>query len=147
MNSFSNYIWGPGSSAGAGTPQARATSTGAQKRPIQQAGMGRLNERVAVITGGTRGIGYAITRAYALEGARVVLCSRHPESVSRAVSNLRSEGLQASGIPADGGSRLGLRDLMAHALQEFGRLDIWFNNAALSAPYGPSWLVDEETFE
>jgi NAD(P)-dependent dehydrogenase (short-subunit alcohol dehydrogenase family) len=109
--------------------------------------MGRLDEKVAVITGGTRGIGYAITHAYALEGARVVLCSRHPESVSRAVSSLQSEGLQARGIPADASSRLDLQNLMAHALLEFGQLDIWINNAALGAPYGPTWLVEEETFE
>jgi NAD(P)-dependent dehydrogenase (short-subunit alcohol dehydrogenase family) len=59
--------------------------------------MNSLVNKVAVITGGTRGLGLAIARAYAREGAAVALASRSAEAVERAVTLLRGEGAQVRG--------------------------------------------------
>ena len=99
---------------------------------------GILEGKVAVITGGTRGLGLAIARAYACEGAAVVVASRTPSSVEEAVTNLRGEGLQASGQPCDVGDLSQVDDLVGHALSTFGGLDVWVNNAGLSAAHGPT---------
>ena len=97
--------------------------------------MNLLEGKVAVITGGTRGLGLGIAQACAREGARVVVSSRSADSVSPAVAQLRASGAQANGRTCDVGSLPGVEALARHALEAFGRFDIWVNNAGLSAPY------------
>jgi glucose 1-dehydrogenase len=105
---------------------------------------GLLVAKVAVITGGTRGLGLAIAQAYAREGAAVVVASRTPSSVEQAVINLNNEGLQASGQPCNVADLLQLEELAKHTLNTFGRLDVWVNNAGLSAAHGPTIDVPPE---
>ncbi len=105
-----------------------------------------LTGKVAVITGGTRGLGVAIARAYAKEGAAVVVASRTQSSVDRAVDGLRADGARAAGIVCDVGDVGQVHALAQHAVDRFGRLDIWVNNAGLSAPYGPTLEVPPEQF-
>lgn len=94
--------------------------------------------KVAVITGGTRGLGLAIAQACAREGAAVIVASRTPDSVEQAVLSLKKEGLQASGQPCDVADLAQVEELAEHALNIFGRLDVWVNNAGLSAAHGPT---------
>lgn len=108
---------------------------------------GILQDKVAVITGGTRGLGLEIARAYAAQGAQVVIASRSQDSVNQALSLLEREGFSAAGIPCQVASREEVERLASFALETFGRLDIWVNNAALSAPYGPTAAIDPEIFE
>ena len=108
--------------------------------------MGSLDNKIAVITGGTRGFGLAIARAYAKEGAAVVIGSRSEGSVSQAVALLSAEGAQASGIVCDIAVPQTIQALAEHAIRLFDRFDIWVNNAAVSAPYGPTVLIPEEYF-
>lgn len=105
---------------------------------------GVLAGKVAVITGGTRGLGLAIARAYAQEGASVVIASRSVEGVEQAVKTLSTEGGQVSGQPYDVGELGQVESLAAHALTTFGRLDVWVNNAGISAPYGPTIHIPPE---
>jgi len=105
---------------------------------------GLLRSKVAVITGGTRGLGLAIAQAYAHEGAAVVVASRTPTSVEQAVISLKNEGLQASGQPCDVAHLPQVEALAEHALNTFGRLDVWVNNAGLSATHGPTIHVPPE---
>ncbi|MEJ2262629.1 MAG: SDR family NAD(P)-dependent oxidoreductase [Anaerolineales bacterium] len=109
--------------------------------------MGLLDGRIAVITGGTRGFGYAVAQAYTHEGAKVVLASRSEEAVQRAVGNLTGAGAGATGIPCDVGDFEQVQALSEHAINSFGRYDIWVNNAGLSAPYGPTADIPVDEFE
>lgn len=106
----------------------------------------KLQDRVAVITGGTRGLGRAIAEAYAREGAAVVVASRSAESVRTAVDELRAAGYQADGMPCDVGDLHQVRALAERARTSFGGLDIWVNNAGISGIYGPTLRTPIERF-
>jgi glucose 1-dehydrogenase len=108
--------------------------------------MGVLEGKIAVITGGTRGLGLAIAKAYTQEGAAVVVGSRSQLSVDVAVAALSATGGRASGLACDVANLDQVRALADHAIQVFGRYDIWVNNAGLSAPYGPTVAMAPEEF-
>jgi len=108
--------------------------------------MGRLDQKTAVITGGTRGIGFAIARAFAAEGAAVVIASRSAESVERTVEKIRSAGHRASGMAIDVGDLGQVKALAQHAVDTFGGFDIWINNAGVGGPYGPTVELTAEAF-
>ena len=109
--------------------------------------MGRLENKVAVITGGTRGLGLAIAQAYAREGAAVFIASRSPSSVDKAIGLLKATGARVDGLAGDVGELADVQAIADRALQTFGRFDIWINNAGLGAPYGPSADVPLRRFE
>jgi NAD(P)-dependent dehydrogenase (short-subunit alcohol dehydrogenase family) len=108
--------------------------------------MGKLDGKVAVITGGTRGLGLAIARAFAREGAAVVVASRSAGSVEEAVAALKQAGARAAGQACDVGDLAQVEALAAYAETTFGKLDVWVNNAGLSAAYGPTAGVWPEEF-
>jgi glucose 1-dehydrogenase len=99
---------------------------------------GILKDKVAVITGGSRGLGLAIALAYAREGAKIVVASRTQRSVDSAVELLRQAGAQATGLTCDVADITQVEALAEQARHKFGHIDIWVNNAGLSAPYGPT---------
>jgi NAD(P)-dependent dehydrogenase (short-subunit alcohol dehydrogenase family) len=98
----------------------------------------RLDGRVALVTGGTRGIGRAIAEGFGHAGARVVVASRKPEACAATEAALRSEGIDAAGIASHMGSLEDVRALVAATVERFGAIDIIVNNAAnaLSEPIG-----------
>ncbi len=93
----------------------------------------RLSGKAIVVTGSTRGIGRAIAEACAAEGARVVISSRRPAAVDEAVRALGQRGWQVTGLPADVSIPGDLERLLQHAIQTWGRVDVWVNNAGLSS--------------
>jgi len=97
-----------------------------------------LQNKVAVITGSSRGLGLAIAQTYARAGAKIVVASRSQRSVDAAVEMLRQSGAQATGMACDVADIAQVEALAEHAIRSFGRIDIWVNNAGLSAPYGPT---------
>lgn len=105
-----------------------------------------LKDKVAVITGGSRGLGLAIAQKYASAGAKVVIASRTLRSVDLAVDSLRASGYQAAGLACDVADIAQVEALAQHAIQTFGRIDIWVNNAGLSAPYGPTAHIPSADF-
>jgi NAD(P)-dependent dehydrogenase (short-subunit alcohol dehydrogenase family) len=105
-----------------------------------------LKDKVAVITGGSRGLGLAIAQAYARTGAKVVIASRMLRAVTQAVDSLRASGYQAEGLACDVADMTQVEALAQHAIQTFGRIDIWVNNAGLSAPYGPTAHIPSSVF-
>ncbi len=108
---------------------------------------GRLSGRVAVVTGGTKGLGFAIARAYGREGATaVVVASRSAASVDAAVDRLRAEGVTAFGLAVDVADQDQVTALRDHAVELHGTIDVWVNNAGYSAPYGPVHQIPTDEF-
>lgn len=97
-----------------------------------------LKGKVAVITGSSRGLGFAIAETYAREGAKVVIASRSQKSVDLAVASIIHSGYQAAGRACDVADLEQVEALADFAIERFGQIDIWVNNAGLSAPYGPT---------
>lgn len=102
---------------------------------------GRLQDKVAVITGSTSGIGQATAKLFAEEGAKVVVNGRRRERGERIVAEIVAAGGQATFHGADVAQAEQVRALVAHAVQTYGRLDILMNNAFSSPGRGGS-IVD-----
>jgi dehydrogenase/reductase SDR family protein 4 len=106
----------------------------------------RLDGKVAIVTGGTRGIGFAAATTLARAGARVVVSSRRPEHVAAAERALRDDGLEVTGVVAHMGVPDDVRGLAAHAVEAYDGIDIIVNNAATNPVYGPLQQQDEAVF-
>jgi NAD(P)-dependent dehydrogenase (short-subunit alcohol dehydrogenase family) len=97
----------------------------------------RLKDKVALITGGSRGIGRAVAAAYARAGARVFICARDQAGVERALQELRATGGESQGAAGDIGNADDARRIAAAALERFGAIDVLVNNASLLGPRVP----------
>lgn len=106
-----------------------------------------LTGRIAVVTGGTRGLGLAMVRAFASAGAEVVVVSRKPEACDEVVASLRSEGLKVAGCACHVGHWDELEPLVEHIYGDFGRIDVLVNNAGISPLYGKLSEVTEDLFD
>jgi 3-oxoacyl-[acyl-carrier protein] reductase len=91
-----------------------------------------LQNRVAVVTGSSRGLGKASALALALEGARVVLNGRTPESLQTAADEIRAAGGVVEAVTADVSTEPGCQYLVDSAIDAFGQIDILVNNAGLT---------------
>jgi 3-oxoacyl-[acyl-carrier protein] reductase len=105
-----------------------------------------LEGKVAVVTGGTRGIGFSIARALLAEGASVLICGRDASAVKKAVAELDSDlqGKRIEGIAANVRHYEDCRRLIQHAQERFGGLDILVNNAGLGIFKPVEQLTPEE---
>ncbi|WP_412063652.1 SDR family NAD(P)-dependent oxidoreductase [Rubrivirga sp. IMCC45206] len=107
----------------------------------------RLDSRVALVTGASRGIGEAMARALADAGAHVVVASRRQEAVDAVAASIRAAGGQATGRAL----HVGRADEIAEAVSEIadthGGLHVLVNNAATSPVYGPVEETDERAFD
>ncbi len=109
--------------------------------------MGILDGKTAVVTGSTRGLGLAIAQAYAREGAAVVLCGRSQETLQRATLEITRRGQRASSIVADVGNLADVKRVAEQAVQAFGKIDIWVNNAGVAGVYGPTAALNPSVVE
>ncbi|HZA34874.1 MAG TPA: SDR family oxidoreductase, partial [Vicinamibacterales bacterium] len=91
-----------------------------------------LRDQVMVITGASSGIGLVTARQAAGAGARVVLAARNGRDLERAVASIRARGGRAIHVVADVADPLQVEEIAAAATREFGRIDTWVNNAAVS---------------
>src|SRR4026209_348051 len=95
-----------------------------------------LTDKVAIITGSTKGIGRAIAEELARAGAKVVISSRKAEKCEEVAAAIRSEGLEASAIPCHIGKREDVENLISETRNRYGKIDILVCNAALNPYYG-----------
>ena len=103
-----------------------------------------LDGKTAVITGSSRGLGFAIAEAFAEQGANVVLAARTEETLHLAVTELRKKGYRAEGFVCDTAKLDDVEHLAQGAVTAFGRIDIWVNNAGIGAPYGITMSISPE---
>jgi NAD(P)-dependent dehydrogenase (short-subunit alcohol dehydrogenase family) len=119
--------------------------------PLQSARPGHaidLSGRVALVTGGSRGLGRAIATAYAVAGAEVVIASRKAEAVTAAAAEISAEtGASVVGLPAHVGHWNECDALIGTVLERRGHLDILVNNAGIAPLYKHLHEASEELFD
>jgi 3-oxoacyl-[acyl-carrier protein] reductase len=109
--------------------------------------MGKLEGKIALITGSGRNIGRATALKFAGEGAHIVVNARRNEAEAEAVAReVRERGVQAIAVLADVAKKDEVDSMMARAISEFGRIDILVNNAAIR-PHKPFTEVAIEDWE
>ena len=103
----------------------------------------RLDGKVAVITGGSRGIGRSIAEEFARRGAKVVISARKPEELEETAKAIREEGGEATAIAAHAAKDEAIEALVDQSLEKYGQIDILVNNAATNVAFAQ--LSDLET--
>jgi NAD(P)-dependent dehydrogenase (short-subunit alcohol dehydrogenase family) len=105
--------------------------------------MPKLNNKIAVVTGGNSGIGLATAKRFAAEGAKVVITGRRKGAIDEAVASI---GEAASGIVADASNLADTDRMIEEIRQSHGRIDVLFINAGV-APFAPFVETDEASFD
>lgn len=100
-----------------------------------------LRGKVVVVTGGSSGIGRAAALAFAREGCHLVVAARRPEPLREAREAIEALGARALAVPTDVADRVQVQRLLDAALEHFGRVDVWANNAG----YGMAASVEQTT--
>jgi NAD(P)-dependent dehydrogenase (short-subunit alcohol dehydrogenase family) len=106
-----------------------------------------LEGKVAIITGAGRGIGAAASRAFAAEGAAVVLAARSAPAIEQVAAEINAAGGMALAWPTDVTDAASVERLVAHAVSTYGRLDLAFNNAGAGNLPRPLADISVEEFE
>ena len=109
--------------------------------------MFRLDGKVALVTGASKGIGAAMARALAEFGARVAVCSRKQAAVDAVAAELREDGLDATGFAANVGRGEEIAALVEAVGTAYGGVDVLINNAAANPVFGSIEKTDEGAFD
>jgi short-subunit dehydrogenase len=104
-----------------------------------------LEGDVAIVTGGSRGLGLLLARELALEGCRVAICARDPDELGEAARQLEAEGLEAMTVVCDVSSREQVEQMMRRVRQDLGEIDLLVNNAGIMQ-VGAVESMDETDF-
>jgi len=106
-----------------------------------------VNGKVALVTGGSRGIGESIAKALGQSGAQVAIASRKLEGVSAAAERLRAEGVTVEPFACHTGRPDQVEALIAAVVARFGKVDVLVNNAATNPHFGPMMTADDAAFD
>jgi NAD(P)-dependent dehydrogenase (short-subunit alcohol dehydrogenase family) len=107
----------------------------------------RLDDKVALITGSSRGIGFSIAQAMAEQGAKMVISSRKADACEAAAAAIRARGGTAAVIPCNVSRRDEVEALVARTRKELGPIDIFVGNAAANPAFGPLGTLSDEAFD
>lgn len=107
----------------------------------------QFKDKVVIVTGGSRGLGRAMSLGFAREGARVVVASRKIDSCREVVGLIEEAGGEAIALAAHMGNTGDLDALIATAYQHFGRVDILVNNAGINVALGPLSDIEPAAFD
>ena len=106
--------------------------------------MNDLQDKVAILTGASRGLGAQIARALAAEGMRLVLAARSADQLTRLADALRAAGAEAEPVPGDVADSAVRERLIARTTERFGRIDVLINNAGIELVGALSDVEDDE---
>ena len=106
-----------------------------------------LEGKVAIVTGGSRGIGRSISVALAEHGADVAIAARKPEALAEAAEAVTATGRRAAAIATNVRRVEELENLVSETKKQLGRVDILVNNAGTNPVYGPVHDIDERAFD
>ena len=105
-----------------------------------------LENKVAIVTGASRGLGKAIAMSFARAGAKVVLAARSRQDIEQNAADLRAEGKEAVTFACDVSDPAQVEALARFAIQTYGHFDIWVNNAGVAGPYGATFDLAPDQF-
>lgn len=106
-----------------------------------------LNGKVAIVTGGTKGIGYAIAATFAMYGCNVVITSRTPDDCERIAQDINTlYGVKCLGISADSSNKENIEAVVSKTVEAFGKIDILVNNAGISGKTASLLEQTEDNF-
>jgi NAD(P)-dependent dehydrogenase (short-subunit alcohol dehydrogenase family) len=106
-----------------------------------------LSNKVAIITGSSKGIGASMARALAEHGAKVIVSSRSQESVDNVAEDIKAQGYEATAIACHVGNKEQLESLVSRTVDTYGGVDILINNAASNPVFGKLSESEEEVFD
>jgi len=106
-----------------------------------------LAGKVAIVTGGSRGIGRSIAVALAEAGADVCVAARKPEALEESVAAVRATGRRAIAVPTNVRDLAALQNLVDETKKQLGRIDVLVNNAATNPVFGPVQNIDERAWD
>jgi NAD(P)-dependent dehydrogenase (short-subunit alcohol dehydrogenase family) len=109
--------------------------------------MATFTGKVALVTGGTAGIGRATALAFAKEGAKVVVSGRNADAGAEVVKQIQRAGGEATFVRADVTKASDVQALIDKTLKTYSRLDIAFNNAGVEGDLGPLHEASEQTYD
>lgn len=106
-----------------------------------------LSNKVALITGASKGIGFAMAEIFAAAGAKVVISSRNQETLDEVAGTLRQKGYEVFSVACNVGNMDELESLVAQTISKYGQLDILVNNAATNPVFCPIHETSLEAFD
>lgn len=109
--------------------------------------MSQLENKVAIVTGASRGIGKAIAEVFAREGATVVICGRKQETLEQVAAEVKGLAGRLLPLACHVGRLEELQRLVDTTTRDFGRIDILVNNAATNIAQGPAIEMDDGQFD
>jgi NAD(P)-dependent dehydrogenase (short-subunit alcohol dehydrogenase family) len=107
----------------------------------------KLKDKVALITGGARGIGKAVAMHYAREGAKLALCARTTAELDQTIEELRGLNAEAGGWTCDVSLADPVKEFVANAQKAFGRIDVLVNNAGVMTRPAPMTELDVKKWD
>lgn len=128
-------------------PEAKILAVSLRAKMSHFKGTAKLDGKVAVVTASTDGIGLAVARRLACDGAKVVISSRKEKNVDRAVSDLRKEGLEVTGLVCHVGKASDRENLLETASNKYGGIDILVSNAAVNPTVGHVLDCEEASWD
>ena len=111
---------------------------------VTSAALGRLSQRVAIITGASSGIGLATAKLFAQEGANVVATGRNQQSLDKLVAEINASGGQALAVVADVTNDAQIANVVTQAINAFGQVNILVNNAGIYIGAEPEVMCDDD---
>lgn len=106
-----------------------------------------LKDKVAIVTGASKGIGESMASIYAAAGAKVVVSSRKQEAVDDVAERFNAAGLEAIGVACNTGDMDQIGNLVDQTLDAYGKVDIVVNNAATNPVFGPVIQTETSAFD